>query len=518
MRDEEGIPDLEEDEPNVVKEAFGDQIFVPSPSAAITLGDYSSKAASSANVHGRSNVAVYSHGHGAADGKPGRELQVVDKKVMSREARGAQEEQRDIAAPRRFQDVSEIVGEIKAQFDRASKSARELSGVLEVGKQPYYPNNFVYEVSSRMVCVMTPSTSKYGDFLDFDDEKLLDSGSLSSTLHKLYVWEMKLYNEVRAEEKMRLLFDRNRKRLNHLVEKGAEAHKIDSTRTLITKLSTKIRIAIQVVDSISNKINKLRDEELWPQINEIILGFERMWKVMLECHQKQCQAILQAGSLDYIASGGKFSESHINSVMELEMELLKWISNFSAWVNSQKNYVKALNGWAALCLHYEPEETADGIPPYSPGRIGAPPVFVICHCWSQAMDQISEREVLNAMQAFATTIRHLWEQHVVEEHQQMMAKRDLDKWLKAVGEKTQEIHKEMDALNKKLALIPGQSVLPLYGEVHLGQRGEVHSLQLGLRQFFEAMENFTATSMKAYEQLRKHCEEERVPRENTKSP
>ncbi|XP_008813641.2 protein ALTERED PHOSPHATE STARVATION RESPONSE 1-like [Phoenix dactylifera] len=504
VRDEEGIPDLEDDEIEVVKEAYGDQKFVASTSAAAELG----------TIGGRSSVADHSHGHksglGAADDNPENEPQLVDKKVVSRDVRGKQEEKRSVAAPQRFHDLSEIVAEIKAQFDRASESARELSRMLEVGKQPYYRNNSVFEVSSRMVWVMTPSSPKGGDLLEFDDDKLSGSGNLSSTLQKLYIWEMKLYDEVRAEEKMRLLLDRNCKRLKHLDEKGAEAHKIDATRSLIRKLSTKIRIAIQVIDSISNKINKLRDEELWPQINELILGFERMWKVMLECHQKQHQAILEAKSLDSIASGGKFGEAHINSMMELEMELLKWISNFSTWINAQKNYVKALNGWAALCLHYEPEDTADGIPPYSPGRVGAPPVFVICNCWSQAMDQISEREVLNSIHAFATTIQHLWEQHNVEQHQRMMARKDLDMWLKAVQKKTQEIHKEVDALNKKLVLIPGQNGIPLYGEVHRGQTAEASSLQLVLRQFFEAMENFTATSVKAYEQLHKHCEEERL--------
>ncbi|KAG1362708.1 nitrate regulatory gene2 protein [Cocos nucifera] len=497
-REEEGIPDLEEDEIEVVKEAYGDPKFVASTSAATT----------SANVGGRSSVTDHSHGRKAgsvtADDKRGNEPQVVDKKVVSHDVWGKQEK-RSVAAPRRFHDDSEIVGEIKAQFDRASDSARELSGMLEVGKQPYYRNSSVYEVSSRMVSVMTPSTPKGGDLLEFDDDKLSGSGNLSSTLQKLYIWEMKLYEEVRAEEKMRLLLDRNCKRLKHLDEKGAEAHKIDATRSLIRKLSTKIRIAIQVIDTISNKINKLRDEELWPQINELILGFERMWKVMLECHQKQHQAILDARSLDSIASGGNFGEVHINSMMELEVELLKWISNFSTWINAQKNYVKALNGWAALCLHYKPEDTADGVPPYSPGRIGAPPVFVICNYWSQVMDQISEREVLNSIQAFAATIRHLWENHNVEQHQRMMARKDLDLWVKAVEKRTQEIHKEVDALNKKLALVPGQNGLPLYGEVLQGQTAEASSLQVILRQFFEAMENFTATSVKAYEQLHKHC-------------
>lgn len=78
---------------------------------------------------------------------------------------------------------------------------------------------------------------------------------------------------LQVEEKMRILHERKSKKLKRLDERGAEAHKIDATRTLVRSLSTKIRIAIQVVDKISVKINTLRDEELWPQLNEFIQGY-----------------------------------------------------------------------------------------------------------------------------------------------------------------------------------------------------------------------------------------------------
>lgn len=72
---------------------------------------------------------------------------------------------------------------------------------------------------------------------------------------------------------MRVIHERKCRRLKDLDESGAEAHKIESTRTLIRKLSTKIRIALHFVDSISSKISKLRDEDLWPQIDQLIQGY-----------------------------------------------------------------------------------------------------------------------------------------------------------------------------------------------------------------------------------------------------
>lgn len=78
---------------------------------------------------------------------------------------------------------------------------------------------------------------------------------------------------LQVEEKLRVLHEKKCHKLKRLDEKGAEAQKIDATRTLVRSLSTKIRIAIQVVDKISVKVNKLRDEELWPQLNEFIQGY-----------------------------------------------------------------------------------------------------------------------------------------------------------------------------------------------------------------------------------------------------
>lgn len=84
---------------------------------------------------------------------------------------------------------------------------------------------------------------------------------------------MLIGNFLQVEEKMRVLHERKIRKLKRLDEKGAESHKIDATRALVGSLSTKIRIAIQVVDKISVKINSLRDDDLWPQLNEFLRGY-----------------------------------------------------------------------------------------------------------------------------------------------------------------------------------------------------------------------------------------------------
>ena len=54
---------------------------------------------------------------------------------------------------------------------------------------------------------------------------------------------------------------------------GAEAHKLEAIEIYVKKLSTKLNTAIHIVNATSKKINKLRDEELWFQTNELIRGY-----------------------------------------------------------------------------------------------------------------------------------------------------------------------------------------------------------------------------------------------------
>ncbi|KAK8916270.1 hypothetical protein KSP39_PZI022761 [Platanthera zijinensis] len=496
VREDEGIPDLEEDEQEVIKQAYGDKKFIASTSAAAP--EQSSKGVSAA----KEDVDSPTEGSNYP-AKAEVEEDVVEKNVVRDEVQKPQEVRRNFVATRRYANVSEVASEIRVQFERAAETAKELSRMLEVGKHRYSRKGSVFAVSSRIMCAIPVAMSKDVD-LAYEEDKVMSTGNLSSTLQKLMIWEQKLLDEVRVEESMRMRHDRKSKKLQRMDEKGAESHKIDATQKLIRKLSTQIMIAIQVVNSISTKINVLRDEELWPQIDEFIQGLERMWKGMLECHQIQCQAISEANFLDSIASGGQLSDSHVNAIMQLELELLGWMGNFASWIYLQKSFVKSLNGWLVLCLHYEPEVTADGVPPYSPGRIGAPPAFVIFNCWFQSLDRVSEKDVLHAMKSFASRVKQIWQQNDIELRQKMIVNREVERLQKKREREAQVINKELEALNRKLDITSLQdSLLP-------SQPAEPGSLRSSLKQVLEALESFTTNSLKAYEDVRARAEEEKA--------
>uniref|UniRef100_F6H0K7 Nitrate regulatory gene2 protein n=1 Tax=Vitis vinifera TaxID=29760 RepID=F6H0K7_VITVI len=371
-------------------------------------------------------------------------------------------------------DLQEVVKEIRDEFETASGYGKEVSMLLEVGKLPYQPRGT-------------------------------------------------------DEERLRIIYEKKCRRLRALDNGGAESSKIDAAQASIRKLLTKINVCIRAVDAISGRIHKLRDEELQPLLTELIHGLIRMWKSMLKCHQKQFQAILESKTRTLKARTGFRRDLILRATVELEMELLNWCTRFNNWVNIQKSYVESLNGWLLRCLLHVPEETDDGIVPFSPGRIGAPAIFVMCHDWYQSMERISEAAVADALQDFAMKLHQLWDRQDGEQVQRLKAdylSKDFQKRLKTLRMEMKRIDHEQDALSEKTAvsIVASESgISPLddlrvdldsmrkrIAEERTGHKGAIKlvpaaasaSLQAGLIPIFEALENFTSEALKAHEQVR----------------
>ncbi|KAG6505349.1 hypothetical protein ZIOFF_037705 [Zingiber officinale] len=510
LREEEGIPDLEEEDREVVKEAYGDPKYTASTSASANGANatYSGKTAR------RSKEVEISRADDASQRKAKpveagssseHEIHMIEKSVV---AEPAERRTAGFTVSRNYRNDSEIVQEIKTQFDRVSQSVEQASKMLEVGKTLYQKKNSSHKVSvRRMICGLS-LTSTNADLSYEEDD------SLSSTLQKLYSWEQKLLAEVMVEEEMRVQYERKRQDLRYLSERGAEAEKLEAVETSIRKLSTKIRISIQVAGTISNKINQLRDGELWLRVCEIINGcnvfllsqqpcsFEEMWRVMSECHLIQHQAISQAQNLDSAVPGGKPPDA-LETIKHLELVMAEWIANFSIWVTAQKMYVNALNGWLRKGIAYEPEVTDDGEVPFSPGRLGAPPVFVICNYWSSSIDMVSEMEVIKAARSFIDNVLNIWKEHKAVQQQRQLTNKDKNSKLRSIEMEEQELLKQ----RKKLLTISSENKMPTIG--HEDRGPTVISFQSSLRHVFEVVENFSANTMKLYEVLNKQTEEEK---------
>ncbi|XP_014509032.1 nitrate regulatory gene2 protein [Vigna radiata var. radiata] len=244
---------------------------------------------------------------------------------------------------------------------------------------------------------------------DFVEEVCMIAGSHSSTLDRLYAWERKLYDEVKASESIMKEYDRKCHQLRHQFAKDQGSHVIDKTRSVVKDLHSRLRVAIYSVDSISKRIERMRDEELLPQLLEFTEGLIRMWKAMLECHHAQYITISLAyhsrNSTETLLRGEVRREIMTRLLEEVEFFGL----SFANWINSLTSYVEALNAWLQNCILL-PRERSKSRRPFSPRRLLAPPIFVLCRDWSAGIKALPSEELSQAIIDFLSDLHLRTEQ------------------------------------------------------------------------------------------------------------
>jgi GTP1/Obg family GTP-binding protein len=75
-----------------------------------------------------------------------------------------------------------------------------------------------------------------------------------------------------AGDCIRRVYEKKCIQLRHEESRGASSEVIDKRRARIKDLHSRVRVAIEAVDSVSKRIQRLRDEELQPQLMELIQG------------------------------------------------------------------------------------------------------------------------------------------------------------------------------------------------------------------------------------------------------
>ncbi|OWM82203.1 hypothetical protein CDL15_Pgr001777 [Punica granatum] len=333
----------------------------------------------------------------------------------------------------RAKDFLSSIKDVEHKFFRASESGRELSRMLEAnkmrlgfsetkepGQQGMKMIIWKRSTSSTSSSSRNPLAGAAKDDVsdsgsDFVEEFCMISGSHSSTLDRLYAWERKLYDEVKASESIRKVYDRKCDQLRHQFAKGCSSQVIDKTRAVVKDLHSQIIVALHSVDSISKRIEKMRDEELQPQLVELVQGFIRMWKAMLECHHAQYITIsLAYHSRAPTGTTPRGGEGRGQVMTQLRHEIECFGSSFSNWVNSLSSYIEALNGWLQNCILLPPEPgRARNRRPWSPRRALAPPIFVLCRDWLAGLRTLSGGDELNdALRGFLSDIHDLMEEDV----------------------------------------------------------------------------------------------------------
>ncbi|KAK4762940.1 hypothetical protein SAY86_008708 [Trapa natans] len=124
-------------------------------------------------------------------------------------------------------------------------------------------------------------------------------GKRSFTMKSRYT-----YIASEASELVRKTYDLKCKHLRHVEWKRERSEQIDRTRAVVKDLYSRIKVAIHIIDSISKRIEEIRDREL----------------------------------------------QHRQITINLETELNSLSSSFSKWVNAQKSYLQAIYNWLEKCV------------------------------------------------------------------------------------------------------------------------------------------------------------------------
>ncbi|KAG5382527.1 hypothetical protein IGI04_033997 [Brassica rapa subsp. trilocularis] len=341
---------------------------------------------------------------------------------------------------RRPTSMAEVIKDLEDQFTAICDAAKEVSGLLEASRAQYAPSPNDHSAMKKLNPVALfrsgSSRSSSSRFLltssggsgsesrsDVSDESCMVSGSHQTTLDKLFAWEKKLYDEVKSGERVRRAYEKKCMQLRNQDVKGDDPFAVDKTRATIRDLDTQIKVSIHSIESIAKRIETLRDQELLPQLLELVHGLTRMWQVMAESHQIQRRTLDEAKML---LAGAPVSKRHkkrqppvmpeaINSqrlaqsALNLEAHLRNWRACFEFWITSQRSYVTALSGWLLRCLRCDsdPEKVRLSSCPH--------PIYRVCIQWSKLLNSLEEKPVLDKLEFFASGMGSVYARQVRED-------------------------------------------------------------------------------------------------------
>ncbi|XP_054823689.1 protein ALTERED PHOSPHATE STARVATION RESPONSE 1-like isoform X2 [Prosopis cineraria] len=358
-----------------------------------------------------------------------------DAKLEARESENLRQINREIDG----WELLEALKDVEDHFMKAhnSEGSRKLIRSITWNR-----SNSLHSSSSKSLLISSWRSSSSSTELGVDscDEcGGMGSGSHASTIERLYAWEKKLYEEVKAGEEIWKLFERKRSRFrNKKARKDYLEHGDKSTAEVI-ELHTSLLVSAQAAESISKRIQKLKKEELLPQLVELLNGLMRYWKMMLESHETQYQILNQVRFFNCPAYGNFCNSSHRLATIGLEAELHNWRTCLAAIVSAEKAYIEALHGWVSKFTVSEVDEIYSwGIYSTLPCKINKPPILEIFHDWLAWLEKMPDKKVTTAIKSFGKEVQSLWAQQGKELRQ----KRKVDELAKEVDRRSTAFQRE----------------------------------------------------------------------------
>lgn len=310
---------------------------------------------------------------------------------------------------RKSVSLLQVLIDLDDHFLKASESAHEVSKMLEANRMHYH-SNFAdnrghIDHSARVMRVITWNRSFRGmrDADDGRDDFDNDEWETHATvLDKMLAWEKKLYEEVKAGELMKIEYQRKVGLLNKQKKRGANPESIEKTKAAVSHLHTRYIVDMQSMDSTVHEIQRLRDDQLYPKLVELVDGMAMMWENMHSHHDGQLKIVNDIRALDVSTTTRETSEHHHGRTVQLYDVVREWHSQFQKLIGHQKEYIQALNSW--LKLNLIPIESNLKEKVSSPPRVHHPPIQALLFSWREHMEKLPDELAKSAIQSFSAVI------------------------------------------------------------------------------------------------------------------
>uniref|UniRef100_A0A0A9E1N1 DUF632 domain-containing protein n=1 Tax=Arundo donax TaxID=35708 RepID=A0A0A9E1N1_ARUDO len=313
-----------------------------------------------------------------------------------------------VMAPPQPARLGDVLRKLDDHFLKASESAHEVSKMLEAARMHYHSNfaetrGFV-DHSARVMQVITWNRSFKGIPQPENVKNELDDDEWethATILDKLFAWEKKLCHEVKVFEVIKTTYQRKLAVLNKKKQRGASASSVEKTKSFVSHLHTKYIVDLQTMESTVAEINRLRDQQLYPKLLELVKGMAHMWDVMYAHHKTQLRIISELKSFDISVAARETSEQHHERTVQLWNIVQEWHTQFGKFMTFQKEYVGSLYSW--IKLNVIPIDT-NLKPNSSQPHETTPPIKRLLHAWHDILGKLSDEATKKAINTFAEVI------------------------------------------------------------------------------------------------------------------
>ncbi|KAF8731882.1 hypothetical protein HU200_015826 [Digitaria exilis] len=202
-------------------------------------------------------------------------------------------------------------------------------------------------------------------------------------------------------EVIKVTYQRKLAVLNRKKQRGVSSSSIEKTKSIVSHLHTKYIVDSQTMESTVAEINRLRDQQLYPKLLELVKGLWHMWDIIYFHHKAQLRIIIELKSSDISVAARETSEQHHERTVQLWHVVQEWHAQFDKFMTYQKEYVGSLYSW--IKLNVIPIDT-NLKPNSSQPHETTPPIKRLLHAWHDILEKLPHASAKKAINTFAEVV------------------------------------------------------------------------------------------------------------------